>query len=165
MTNEEIEKRITLIEHDVSREIHLLKTKIFKMEIRFESLLRYLIWEGDLGATTFTIERFQEAVNDFQTLNRKVQEINALPSITEKVAAAEAFNSSDKFTRSTKAKIYGDDLGLKAMIENAGGTSSMTAVEILACLPCSQELTNFLKSYVVPDHISNKVISFPEKVE
>jgi hypothetical protein len=157
MTNEELEKRILLIEHDISRELHLLKTKNFKMEVRFESLLRYLIWEGNLGNSTFTIEKYQEAVNFFQELNTEVQKINAMPAIADKVVAAVKFNS---FTR---MKIYGDDLGLKKIISDAGGTSGSTAVDILANLPCSKDLTNFLNKYVLPENIMNKVIQFPEK--
>lgn len=158
MTNEEIEKRINIIEHDVARELHLLKTKNFKLEIRFESLLRYLIWEGDLGNTTFTIEKYQQAVNFFQELNTEVQKINAMPAVADKVLAAVKFNNFSRM------KMYGDDLGLKKIITDAGGTSSHTASDILEKLPCSKDLTNFLKVYIIPDTL-DKVLSFPQKVE
>jgi hypothetical protein len=158
MTNEEIVKRIEVIEHDVSRELHLLKTKLFKMEIRFESLLRYLIWESDLGNTKFTIEKYQEAVNTFQELNKVVISINDMPAVADKILAAEKFNNFSRM------KIYGDDLGLKKIITDAGGTSSHTASDILERLPCSQDLTNFLRVYIVSDEL-NKVLVFPQKVE
>lgn len=161
MTNEELENKIRVIEHDLTKEISTLKEKLYKMEVRFESLVRYFIWEGDLSKTVFTVERYQEAVMAFQVLNAKIIELRKLPSITEKVMAAEEFNNSIKIT---KAKIYADDLGLREIIENAGGTSSMTAMLILSALPCSKELTHFLQSFVIPDNLSNKVIEFPKKV-
>jgi|ERR1035437_135565 hypothetical protein len=159
MTNEELETRISIIESDISKELHRLKTKNFITEIRFESLLRYLILEGSLGNTTFTIEKYQEAVNSFQEMNTVVQKINTIPAIADKVLAAVKFNGFSRM------KIYGDDLGLKKIISDAGGTSGSTAVDILANLPCSKDLTNFLNRYVLPESELKRVVQFPDKLE
>lgn len=158
MTKEELENKIRIIEHDYAKEINLLKEKNYRLEVKFESLLRYLIWEGDLSKTVFTLDRYQEAVTAFQLLNAKVQEINKLPTIPEKVKAAEEFNSTTKFI---KAKIYADDLGLKSIIEKAGGTSGSTATDIIASLPCSKELTSYLKKFIIPD-CALEVLPFPK---
>ena len=154
MTTEELEKKITIIEHDFT----VLKAKNYKLEVKFEALLRHLIWEGNISAANFTIEKYHDAVTNFQLLNNKVMEINKIASISDKVEASYNFN------KISHMKIHGDDLGLQIIIENAGGTTDFTARHILEKIPCSKTLTTFLEKFVKTKTDDDKVILFPNQV-
>ncbi len=161
MSPEELENKIRIIEHDFSKEISDLKRQNFKMEVKFESLLRYLIWEGSAEPLKLTVEKYQEIVSSFQVMNNKVKEINKINAIVDKV------NVSAEFNKTSTMKIHGDDLGLKDIFDNVGGTSDFTARYILDKLPCSLTLTTYLQGFfntartptpgaLIPDQVVSK---------
>jgi hypothetical protein len=139
-TLEELEKRIVSIETDVAREISQLKLRLFKSELRFASFLRWATTNG-----VISLDQYNYAIEAFQQLNTVVNELNSINSINDKVMGAFEFNK-----QSTIFKINADDLGIKEIIENAGGTSDFTARLILSKLPMSEMFKIFINQFIDP---------------
>lgn len=127
---------------ELSNEIVVLQTRLFKAEVRLEALIRWMEGKG-----TLTREDYQTAVSNFQVFNNAIGQIVKIPSILDRVNAASEFN------KTSVIKIMGDDLGIKKIIEDAGGTSDFTARLILSKLKCSPQFTIFMKQFF--DHTKN----------
>lgn len=122
---------------ELENEILQLKIRNYKSEIRLEALVRLLMTKG-----TYNIDEFHASVTSFQILNNTLSQVNSIPSIMDKV------NTAAEFNKTSTIKIQGDDLGLKKIIEDAGGTSDFTARLVLSKLPCSTNFSNFMKQFI-----------------
>lgn len=122
---------------ELENELLQLRVRTFKSEVRLEALIRLLMAKG-----SFNVDEYQAAVTSFQVLNNALSQINTINSIMDKVNAANEFN------KTSMIKIQGDDLGLKKIIEDAGGTSDFTARLVLSKLPCSTNFSDFMKQFI-----------------
>ena len=139
---------------DLETEITQLKVRLFKSEVKFEALIRWLFSKGTLNS-----DDYLAAITNFQVFNNTLGQINAIPSIMDKVHAATEFN------KTSIIKISADDLGIKKIIEDAGGTSDFTARLILLKIPCSPSFKEFITQFfdvtknpspeaLIPDQVS-----------
>jgi hypothetical protein len=158
-TIEELEKHIQKIESDAAREISQLKARSFRSEIRFEALLRLMT-----SKEIVSVNDYQEAVVQFQQMNSVLGQINNIPSIIDKVNAASEFNKSSNAISNKRMKIYADDLGIKKIIEDAGGTSDFTARIVLAKLPMSEPMSSFMKQFIDPTKNPSPDAIIPDQV-
>jgi hypothetical protein len=158
-TIEELEKHIQKIESDAANEISQLKTKSFRSDIRFESLLRLMT-----SKEIVSVNDFQEAVIQFQQLNNVLGQIGNIHSIVDKVNAAAEFNKASNAISNKRMKIYADDLGIKKIIEDAGGTSDSTARIVLSKLAMSETMSAFMKQFIDPTKNPSPDVIYPDQV-
>lgn len=129
---------LSKIATDATQQIMQLKIENFRISSRFEALLRHLYSKG-----TVDFVDYSESLVEFQTLNKKIVEINKNQNLVERVKTAIEYNKNSAF------KIYGDEVNLLAQIKESGGTSSDTAKLILGNLLCSKTLSDELMKHVV----------------
>ena len=140
----------------LEQEISKLNGRLFRSEIRLEALTRLLTIQK-----TITIEDYQEAVREFQTLNGVVAEINNINNLMDKVTAAAKFNEKSKL------KITADDLGIRKILEDVGGTSDSVARMILSKnmeVPMSRDFVKFMVQFVDPTKTPSPDVKYPDQV-
>lgn len=137
---------------ELQQEISKLNMRLFKAEVRIEALTRLLY-----GKNTISVDEYQAAINGFQAMNNAVAQISNISSIMDKV------NAAAKFNETATIKVTADDLGIRKIIEDAGGTSDFTARIILAKLPMSENFGVFIKQFLDPTKNTSGAI-YPDQV-
>ena len=156
-----MEDRISKLEQKLEEVIkELIQTKSIAHQVnwRYEALLRDFLNTGK-----YTMDNLFSIWTNYQALFTKINEIQSMPAIKDRIKAAVDYNQTG-----TGYKCTADALNVIPIIEQAGGTSDEILFALRNDLECSNVFSQQLKKYervIIQDNGGTIKMDVPEVVD